>query len=136
MTIPGSGTVALPTGEKVSGAFVCRGIAGTAPNQTATWERLGVSDVSAIVVAIAVIDSRSRRIVKVISNTAVPDLSTAVGALPDFDTTNLTDVATVWRNSLSDTTSNGFSALTTNEIPRLALSGIRIYERYFYLNNP
>ncbi|HEY4272519.1 MAG TPA: hypothetical protein VGM65_10975 [Candidatus Udaeobacter sp.] len=79
-----------------------------------------VKDVAAIVVAIAVIEPKSKVL---LGNDQIAALA---GTLPDFTTGWAPGQLLVrWQ-----------AALDTNTIglPRPAISGIRVYERYFYLN--
>lgn len=84
----------------------------------------GMRDVSAIVVAFAILDSTSRKI--------APDLKKLSEALPDatLDTTPPTLMAEAWKNAI---TAPGFAASVG--IPQPASGQVRIYQRFFYLNN-
>lgn len=77
----------------------------------------GLSDVSAIVVAVAILDNTSRKI--------VPDNKYAdmVGDLPDASASS--SILETW---------NGSNYLTSSGIPGPAAANIRIYQRMFYLN--
>ena len=80
-----------------------------------------VKDVAAIVVAIAVIEPKS----KVLLNN--DQIAALAGALPDFPTvTGHTpgQLLTAWQTALDGIT----------DMPRPAISGVRLYERYFYLS--
>jgi hypothetical protein len=78
-----------------------------------------IKDVAAIVVAIAVIEPKSKVL---LSNGQVAALA---ATLPDF-TTNSTpgQLLTQWQAALDANAS----------LPRPAVSGIRLYERYFYVS--
>lgn len=76
----------------------------------------GLQDVSAIVVAIAILDDTSR---KIVNNT-----SQMVGALPD--STDATPIAQTWADS---------NYLTDSGLIPAAAGRIRIYQRYFPLDN-
>jgi hypothetical protein len=79
-----------------------------------------VKDVAAIVVAIAVIEPKSKVL---LSNDQVAALA---GTLPDFTTDWVPgQLLTQWQNALN---------ANTLGLPRAAISGIRLYERYFYLS--
>jgi hypothetical protein len=81
---------------------------------------VSVKDVAAIVVAIAVIEPKSKVL---LSNDQIAALA---GTLTDFTTGSAPgDLLTQWQ-----------AALDANAIglPRPAISGIRLYERYFYLS--
>ena len=94
-----------------------------APHTTAR----GMQDVSAIVVAFAILDSTSRKI--------APDLTSLTSKLLDVTTANLSAsppvlMAEAWKNAIS---SPGFA--TSVGIPQLAAGQVRVYQRFFYLNN-
>jgi hypothetical protein len=79
-----------------------------------------VKDVAAIVIAIAVIEPKSKVL---LSNDQIAALA---GTLPDFTTGSAPgDLLTQWQNALN---------ANTLGLPRPAISGIRLYERYFYLS--
>jgi hypothetical protein len=82
----------------------------------------------AIVVAIAILDSKSRKLVPAAS------WNKLITALPDPTTANLTTNAlmdAVWNNALNQST---FASGVT--IPAVAASHIKVYQRYYYLNTP
>jgi type II secretory pathway component PulJ len=87
----------------------------------------GVQNVSAIIVALGVLDNTSRTIVpKSTSNPTVIDstvMSRMINALPDSAPGQA--ITQTWSNS---------TYLTTSGIPPAAASQIRIYQRYFYIN--
>jgi hypothetical protein len=84
----------------------------------------GLQDVAAIVVAIAVLDSKSRLLVSASNLTAsagnLEDVSGAVIPVPP---------ATLWQNDIQNGIQNG-----TIGLPKSAASQIRVYQRYFYLD--
>lgn len=78
----------------------------------------GMQDVKAISVALATIDQKSRVL---LSDSQV---TTVIGRLKDFDATKPSyDLTTSWQTTLDGIT----------DMPRVAINGIRIYQRYFYL---
>jgi hypothetical protein len=78
-----------------------------------------VKDVAAIVVAIAVIEPKSKVL---LSN---DQIATLVGTLPDFITGWAPgQLLAQWQAALD---------ANTLGLPRPAISSIRLYERYFYL---
>jgi hypothetical protein len=81
-----------------------------------------VSAMAAIIVDIAVIDYKSRVL---LNNTQINQLA---GQLVDYSGANLVagQLRTTWQNTLN----------TNPSLPRPALSGIRLYERCFYLSPP
>ena len=93
----------------------------------------GMQDVAAIVVAIAVIDPKS----KVLLSDA--QVSSLASQLVDWGATSCPGCPTQaqWQTTpglLRAQWQNTLDAVTT--LPRLAISGIRVYERYFYLSPP
>jgi hypothetical protein len=108
-------------------AFICTAATSTGN----TWAPNGLSDVTAIVVAIAVLDTNSRKIV------TTSQLGNAAEYLTDFTepaapSSTPTLVATTWQNTLNQA-SPTFASLSG--IPTAAASQIRVYQRFFYLNN-
>jgi Tfp pilus assembly protein PilV len=95
-----------------------------APNTSIT----GFQDVSAIVVGLAILDNASRKIVKRdASNPTLIDATIAaqmIAALPDA--VDGTSIAQTWSNS---------NYLTQSGLPPAAAAQIRLYQRYFFLNN-
>jgi hypothetical protein len=81
-----------------------------------------VSGLAGIIVDIALIDSKSKAL---LNNTQITSLA---GQLVDYGGANLVpgQLRTNWQNTLNTNTS----------LPRPALSGIRLYERFFYLSPP
>jgi hypothetical protein len=81
-----------------------------------------VSGIAAIIADIAVIDSKSKVL---LTNTQITSLA---GQLVDYSATNMCpgQLRTNWQNTLN----------TNTTLPRPALSGIRLYERFFYLSPP
>jgi prepilin-type N-terminal cleavage/methylation domain-containing protein len=101
---------------------------------------LPISDVVAIVVTIAELDTQNSKIVPNSSwatlVAALPDATgsitvTGAGGTATYNVTAGTSTALAWNNAI---TGNGFAA--TAGIPQKAASAIRIYERYFYLTTP
>jgi hypothetical protein len=80
-----------------------------------------ITDIAAIVVAVAAIDPQSR---KLLSETNVGGIARA---LPKFTSGSPGALLAQWQNVLN-------TDPTINALPRPALQGIRLYERYFYLN--
>jgi hypothetical protein len=78
----------------------------------------GMQDVAAICVSIATLDPKSRVLL------SDAQLTTLAGRLNDFAMAmNPGDLLTQWQTALDATT----------DMPRPAMSAVRIYERYFYL---
>jgi hypothetical protein len=76
---------------------------------------------AAIIVDIAVIDSKSKVL---LNNTQITSLA---GQLVDYSASMVPgQLRTNWQNTLN----------TNTTLPRPALSGIRLYERCFYLSPP
>jgi prepilin-type N-terminal cleavage/methylation domain-containing protein len=80
----------------------------------------GIQGVTAVVVTIAAIDPKSRVLL------SDPQISTLIGRLVDFDPAThakIGDLPKAWQTALDGTT----------DMIRRAISGIRIYQRSFYL---
>jgi Tfp pilus assembly protein PilV len=80
----------------------------------------GMQDVAAIIVDIAAIDSKSKALLN------DSNITTLVQTLADYNGQVPGALIANWRSALDGNTS----------LPRPALSGIRLYERYFYLSPP
>jgi hypothetical protein len=80
----------------------------------------GMQDVAAIVVDIAAVDPKSRG---VLSNAQV---TTLAGTLADYSGQGPGGLMSNWRTAIDTNTS----------LPRVALSSVRLYERYLYLSPP
>lgn len=78
-----------------------------------------MQDVSAISVVIAAIDQKNRQLL------SDSQLRTLIGRLKDFDSSKpASDLAASWQSTLNGTT----------DMPRAAVAGVRIYQRYFNLS--
>ena len=87
---------------------------------------LGLKDVSAIVVAIAMLDTTSR---KIVNNSQLAKLVTALpDAAPTASGSNL--MAEAWKNVIY-----GSSFASNAGIPQSVAGQVRVYQRFFYLNN-
>lgn len=87
----------------------------------------GFQDVSAIVVAMGILDTNSRKI--------TADLSQLTGALFDVSDVDLSKsppmlMAEKWKNAVNDP-----HFASTAGIPQSAAGQVRVYQRFFYLNN-
>lgn len=91
----------------------------------ATLPAAGITAVAAVVVDIATIDDKSRALLK--DTTTPPQIADVASRLTDF-AAGMTPGAVLgkWQQSLN--------AIT--DLPRPAISGIRLYERFFYLGAP
>jgi hypothetical protein len=104
-------------------------------NASANIDVNGMQDVAAIVVDIAVIDPKSRVL---LTDAQIATFSTPGNAhfLADYASSMTPgQLRTQWQNKLNgiiDPNSPDFDAT----MPRSAISGIRFYERYFYLSSP
>jgi hypothetical protein len=88
-------------------------------------DTFSVKDVAAIVVAIAVIEPKSRVLL------SVPNMEKLAGT--NDQSSPLVDFTTNWApGQLLSTWQTALDGIT--DIPRPAISGVRVYERYFYLN--
>ena len=113
-------------------AYICTtgSLSGSAAPGTPVWTPNGMSDVTAVIVAIASLDAKSRKIVP-------NQIASIAGSLADpteaqLSGTNLTLMADSWENAVNSTTTS-FAA--NAGIPQSVVAQIRIYQRFFYLNN-
>jgi len=137
----GSNSVLFPSSEATSqyeviGPQVFRfeyyyllknGSFSTTPWSTGHTNVSGMRDVAAIVADIVVIEPKSRQLIDNSAQVPPPNdnITLLAGTLADYNGQAPGVLLTAWRNTL-DANSIG--------IPRPAISGIRLYERYFYLN--
>jgi hypothetical protein len=102
----------------------------------------GMRDVTAIVVVIAVVDPKSKALLDTVDPTGAKlnRLNGADGQPPllvDYDAANMTtpgQLRAQWQdtlNSIIDPNSQNFDP----SFPKPVISGIRVYERYFYLTH-
>lgn len=97
----------------------------------------GMQDVSAIVVVIAVIDPKSKVLLS--DTTSPPQIAQVTSQLIDWGNTTCAGCPsqTQWQTTpglLRAQWENALNAITN--LPRPAISGIRVYERYLYLSPP
>ncbi len=104
----------LPDGTLSAGPWTGAASDDMIPVSTGTP---ALKDISAIVVAIGVIDPKSRAL---LNN---PQMTALIGLLPDYSATmGAGQLLRTWQNAL-----NGASS-----VPRAATQNVRLYERYFY----
>jgi len=106
--------------------YVCESLNGDGGGQ-AVWKFVGWRDVSAIVVTIALIDSGNRTLV-VSSGGSLKEIAAALPRIPDADFRSSGPVllAQNWINIIN----NGGLSM----IPQKAASGVRVYQRCFYID--
>jgi hypothetical protein len=105
----------------------------------------GMRDVAAIVVDIAVIDPKSRVLLTDFNYPQIPDIRGVALQLIDWGKTTCVGCPTTtqwqttpgllraqWQNTLNGII-NGTITINGKILPRPAIQGIRVYERYFYL---
>lgn len=105
--------------------YICESSADGA----AIWRVAGLKDVRAIVVTIAVVDSKTRTILDSLSGDV---LQQAAESLPDVDNADLRNQppklpADVWQESIDK--------LRLGGVPEQFVSAIKIYQRFFYLDS-
>ena len=104
--------------------YICR----SSTLGAAIWDHIGVQDVSAIIVGIALLDSVSQKIIPTSSYKSM------IAALPDPSASDLSStppklMAQTWTGAMKS-----LSFAQACGIPKAAAGQIRIYQRYFYLN--
>jgi hypothetical protein len=97
----------------------------------------GMQDVAAVVVVIAVIDPKSKVLLSDATNP--PQIAQVASQLIDWGNTSCPNCPsqTQWQTTpglLRAQWENALNGITS--LPRPAISGIRVYERYFYLSAP
>jgi len=96
----------------------------------AVWQPLGARDIRAIVVAIAVLDEASQKIV------TSSQIATLAGMLPDEAGSDLASTPPVLMQQKWEALLQSPSFAASAGIPAQAASFIRVYQRYFYFNAP
>jgi hypothetical protein len=91
------------------------------PTNWTSANAINIKDIAAIVVAVAAIDPQSRKLL------TEPNVQNIANLLPKFTSGGPGALLAQWQTVLNSNT-------TINAMPDPALQGIRIYERYFYLN--
>jgi prepilin-type N-terminal cleavage/methylation domain-containing protein len=102
----------------------------------AQWKEIGIKDIAAVVVTITVIDKQGSVFINASSAPATmwQNLSAAFADVTDAATA-ATVVAT-WTTALTPPSAGAKSAVSTaTGMPQAMVSQIRIYQRYFYINN-
>lgn len=90
----------------------------------AVWVPQGLADVKAVVVTLALIDTRSR------SSTGIASIRNAIASLPDTPSANSGSMQKTWVQKTSD----AVSLARETGLNRTAAAAVRVYERFFYLN--
>jgi hypothetical protein len=93
----------------------------------ALWNRIGIQDVSAVIVALAILDNGSR---KFVNNASQMDSALLDPSNADLSTNPPKLMAQTW-----DTAVNSTNFASKSGIPQAAASQVRTYQRTFYLNN-
>jgi prepilin-type N-terminal cleavage/methylation domain-containing protein len=116
----------LKTQDPITGSFFSR-----THDQTKSF-----SDVSAIVVAIALLDPRDRAQLPGAVAGQSPNMGPLISALPDPDFTTTPGKYTLMADLWNTAIENGSFATNANKLPKSVASQVRVYQRYFYLNTP
>ena len=109
--------------------YICTNAAPT----RATWNRIGVQDIAAVIVAIALLDDNSRKLVS--STSSYVNMVNALDDAPTGTSVSGTTVLQTWNGWNGSSYTNPAPFLTQSNIPKAAAAQIRVYQRYFYLNN-
>ena len=95
----------------------------------AVWRPIGIRDIAAVVVTLAVIDKQGLVFVK---NSNI-DMAKLAQALADGADAN---VAKTWQTATTPTSAGANSPFaTTTGLPQQIASQVRVYQRFFYINN-
>jgi hypothetical protein len=94
----------------------------------------GLKDVSAIIVDIAGVDPKSRVLLDNSAQVSPPNdnITLLVGSLSDYGGQGPGGLLAQWRTTLDNVIATG--QIGTVSVPRPAIQGVRLHERYFYLN--
>ena len=131
----------------VDRAYACTNIlstvSGGVTQPVPVWTPNGMADVKAIVVTIAILDQRTRRLIPA-SSTYLDTISSALYApteaalnprtLQIASVTPPTLTADLWESELTSMLQSGGESSSAS-IPTSILGQVRVYQRYFYLNN-
>jgi prepilin-type N-terminal cleavage/methylation domain-containing protein len=103
----------------------------------AVWHEIGIQDISAVVVTIAVMGDQGMAFVK---NAKISWPTIVQQFAPSPDPTNdpdpAKDTVTTWTSAITPAAGGGKSAVSSaTNIPQTMVSQIRIYQRFFYINN-
>jgi prepilin-type N-terminal cleavage/methylation domain-containing protein len=125
-------------------AYICT--YANANGSTETWRPLGMADVQAIVVTIAILNQTSQKLIPTAKlTTSLQAMATALqgptwnpttgrlnNSVPSGQTQTTPPVlmASTWQNEVNQT-----SFATTAQVPQAVAGQVRIYQRFFYLNN-
>ncbi len=101
-------------------AYQCTNAAAGA----AVWAPQGLADVKAVVVTLALIDTKSR------VSTGIASIRNAISSLSDTPATNPGSMQKTWVQKANDTA----SLVRETGLNRTTASSVRVYERFFYLN--
>jgi len=132
-------------------AYICTSAPANVSN-AAVWRPLGMADVQAIVVTIAILDQTSQKLLGSTPSTGLksitqfltdPTWNNATGAMssPPAPTISVGSGATAttpilmaqsWLNTVNGT---GGTTFAPPGIPKAAANQVRVYQRFFYLNN-
>jgi hypothetical protein len=94
-----------------------------------------MQDVAAVIVDIAVIDPRSRALLGATETQINAQIATLAGTLIDYGGSAVAGCPSPNWQAPGELRRQWQCVLdSTNGLPRPALSGIRLYERYFYLS--
>jgi prepilin-type N-terminal cleavage/methylation domain-containing protein len=132
----------------VNRAYACTNIIPTTTSGGLTqnvpvWTPNGMADVKAIVVSIAILDQRTRRLIPA-SSTYLDTIASALetpseyGLNPRAQTLSSTDLPTltadIWESELTAMLQPSQESSSTS-VPSSILGQVRVYQRFFYLNN-
>jgi len=95
----------------------------------AIWQEIGINDIAAVVVTLAVIDKQGLVFVK---NSGIDMAKLAAAFADGTDAT----VANTWTAAITPASAGSKSTVSTaTGIPQAMISQVRIYQRFFYINN-
>jgi len=109
--------------------FICTSAPSSGSNTT--WQSLGMKDVSAVIVTMAVLDGNSRKLLGATSVGSLIPLFLDSGFTTAQTASSVTLPGAVWQAKLNSSSPTFGS---TAHIPQAAAAQIRVYQRFFYLN--
>jgi hypothetical protein len=112
-------------------AYLCANFTSTGSGTVPVWTPNGLSDVTAIIVGLAVLDTSSRKVASAhladisaaLADPAQSQLQPPAGTSPQL-------MADLWNQTINQST-----FASTVKVPQITASQVRVYQRFFYLNN-
>ncbi len=116
--------------SKAERGYICTSVKGGTSSNQAVWRAVGWQDVAALVVTVAIMDKDSRALVKGQNK----NLQVIASALPTVKDSNPTNPPAVTMQAAQAWLAVINGGTLSTKIPQRAVAGIRVYQRYVYLD--